>query len=647
MLVSLQISNFLSFREPVTFSTRATRERQHGHRVFSHPSSDLKLVPIAALFGSNASGKSNFYRAVQFLRHLVLRQPETADEQVPVEPFRLDDGASESLPCRFVIEILPKDTLYRLTVAVLRDGIVEEQLEEVRGERIIPIYSRVRKPASRETSWNSDGLQRRAPTAADRDFIGFKTRDTLPNQLFLGALRGKGVPVIDEVTSWFSDQLALMLPSSTFKLLEFNLPTTRGLLEFCNEALRTAGTGVHEIHPESVLWQDFPAPPELKEQLKKNLGERQITFILSPDGRRFSITRRNGQLHVARLFTHHKSISGGSVRFELANESEGTQRYIDLLPAFFEMVRPGRPKVFIIDELDRSLHTQLSKHLVQSYLRAMDLDSRSQLIFTTHDVTLLDQEMLRRDEIWFVEKQPEGMSTLKSLASFEGIRYDKDIRRGYLDGNFGGVPRIAGPAFKGILTPRKLHVIAPPAAHRQDLAPVAPDPLAAESFLNDAYPATTADRLVCELAVNLIDLKEGITSEDHLSALILATHPDLCRILTSKKPTRKTDALFDSIRTEADTIAEQGIKWSDCITYLEQHRHAISLNRSQAGRPMSKGAGFDEFRLAFPARHMPLSMFAVSVLDSLKQTRAGKQPSAERASAMKTFDQLRANFVYV
>lgn len=448
VLLRFSFSNVLSFKDQADFSLVAGRERQHANRVFHHPPTGVKLAPIAALFGENASGKSNFYRAVQTLRRLVLRTPQGPEELIPLDPFRLDGGHSSQVPCRFAIEILPSDTIYRLTIVAARDGYRGEKLEEVRGARSILIYSRERTNGG-ETIWRTEPLQRRAKTSEDREFIRFKTRDTLKNQLYLTALRGKKVPVVDEVVGWFTEQLALMLPDSTFKLLEFNLPTTVGLRDFCNEALRAAGTGVHEIRPESVDWADFPAPPEVKEEVKKKLSEGQITYVLWPDGRRFSVMRRKGQLEVARLFTHHKAVNGDMVRFELSNESEGTQRLIDLLPAFFEMVRPGRPKVFVIDELDRSLHTLLARHLIRSYLGAMHTSARSQLIFTTHDVNLLDQELLRRDEIWFVERSTTGVSNLVPLSQRETLRYDKDIRRSYLAGKLGGTPTFSRSLFRG------------------------------------------------------------------------------------------------------------------------------------------------------------------------------------------------------
>lgn len=459
MLIRFQATNVLSFREPATLSLLGTRERRHAERVFEHGQPALKLLPILALFGQNGSGKSNLYRGLRFLQRLLLKQPANPEERIAVQTFRLDEGEAERLPMKLVVDILPTDTAYRFRVELDRDGIVEERLEELRGERILPIYERTREAGGRQFHWHIAPLQRRCTRGDDREFVAFKTRDTWSNQLFLSVLRGKGIAVIDEVTGWFLEQLALMVPDSTLKLLEFNLRTNQGLLEFCNEALRASGTGIHSLQPEEIAWPDFPVSDELKDELAKKLAEGQGTFVRSADGRRFSVSRTAGRLVAHRLFTVHQARGGRLVRFEVGSESEGAQRLLDLLPAFFELVQPGRRRVFFIDELDRSLHSLLARHLLKGYLSRLEPGARRQLIFTTHDVTLLDQDLLRRDEICFVQKNNYGESTLLPLATVAGIRYDKDIRKAYLSGAFGGVPHFAGPLFP---EPNPARAAAPP-----------------------------------------------------------------------------------------------------------------------------------------------------------------------------------------
>lgn len=115
---------------------------------------------------------------------------------------------------------------------------------------------------------------------------------------------------------------------------------------------------------------------------------------------------------------------------------------IDLLPAFMAIAQPTVNKVYIIDELDRSLHTLLTRRLLESYLAGCDENSRSQLLFTTHDSLLMDQDLLRRDEMWVAERDQDGCSELIAFSEYKDVRSDKDIQKSYLQGRLGGVPRI-------------------------------------------------------------------------------------------------------------------------------------------------------------------------------------------------------------
>ena len=128
----------------------------------------------------------------------------------------------------------------------------------------------------------------------------------------------------------------------------------------------------------------------------------------------------------------------------MSQESDGSQRVIDLLPAFLMISAAKSRKVFVIDEVDRSLHTLLTKRLLETYLSSCSAESRAQLLFTTHNVLLMDQRLLRRDEMWVTERNADGVSSLFSFSEYKDVRYDKDIRKSYLQGRLGGVPRIMG-----------------------------------------------------------------------------------------------------------------------------------------------------------------------------------------------------------
>ncbi len=135
-------------------------------------------------------------------------------------------------------------------------------------------------------------------------------------------------------------------------------------------------------------------------------------------------------------------LDGTEAKFEMRQESDGSQRIIDLLPEFLDISASGSKKVYVIDELDRSLHTHLTRRLIQGYLSSCSAKSRAQLLMTTHDVLLMDQQLLRRDEMWVAERNTDGISSLFSFSEFKDVRYDKDIRKSYLQGRLGGIPRI-------------------------------------------------------------------------------------------------------------------------------------------------------------------------------------------------------------
>jgi len=120
------------------------------------------------------------------------------------------------------------------------------------------------------------------------------------------------------------------------------------------------------------------------------------------------------------------------------------RRAIDLLPVFLDLCADKSHKVYVIDELDRSLYTLLTRNLLEGYLSSCSSQSRAQLLFTTHDVLLMEQELLRRDEMWVAERTASGASSLTSFSEYKDVRYDKDIRKSYLQGRLGGVPRVFG-----------------------------------------------------------------------------------------------------------------------------------------------------------------------------------------------------------
>ena len=153
------------------------------------------------------------------------------------------------------------------------------------------------------------------------------------------------------------------------------------------------------------------------------------------------MTRENGELIASKCVTVHRT-DAAEISFDVTQESDGSQRLIDLLPVFIDTSSGASERVYVVDEIDRSLHTLLTRRLLERYMASCTAETRTQLLFNTHDVLLMDQRWLRRDEMWITERDAAGTSRLLSFSEYRDVRYDKDLRKSYLQGRLGGIPRI-------------------------------------------------------------------------------------------------------------------------------------------------------------------------------------------------------------
>ena len=203
-----------------------------------------------------------------------------------------------------------------------------------------------------------------------------------------------------------------------------------------NEVLPKLDCGIHSIGIKDVL-DDFQKP--LPKSLKKEL-ERGTKIEIG--GARVVLSEHDGELTAKGLVTFHPKRGGKFESFTVDEESDGTERILDLIPGFLDISSNASNKVYIIDEIDRSLHTFMSRQLLESYLENCTLESRSQLIFSTHDIFLMDKLMLRRDEMLITERLNDGSTELSSIDDFENIKTDYELYKDYLSGRFGGIPDI-------------------------------------------------------------------------------------------------------------------------------------------------------------------------------------------------------------
>jgi hypothetical protein len=417
-----------------------SRKQHPQHIVASKANRKTNALKAAVIYGANASGKSNLIKAMAFAKDRIV-QGTRLRQIIPVTPFRFDK-ACEDQPSRFQFEFSYKQKEYIYGFALDSQRIHEEWLYQVTATTEKQLFERYTdQNGETKLAFSNIKLTRKK----DRDFLDFVAQGTRPNQLFLTESIERNVPHFRDVFDWFGKILTPIFPYTRRANLEIELIANVDFKQTFNNYLQLFDTGISGLELiEFDFDKDTGFPDELKDQIKQGIlkqSDGEVRFVIeTPEGRTF-LTREksSGEIKAWKFMTVHKlNDTNEDVRFEVNQESDGTQRLFDLIPALMDLLNSER--VFVIDELDRSLHPHLSRSILEFFLNNTS-EQPSQLIVTTHESSILDLDLLRRDEVWFVEKDTDGVSTLYSLEEF-APRNDKDIRKGYLLGRFGAIPFI-------------------------------------------------------------------------------------------------------------------------------------------------------------------------------------------------------------
>ncbi len=441
MIVSFSVSNFRSFSSEQTFSLVASNRLSGSHEehAISIPGSSEKVLKIGVLYGANAAGKSNLFKALRYLKLVALR-PRSKSTGTKRETFCLGSNSDE--PSTFDLQFIVADKLYRFGFKVDDQRITEEWLVEVIGARERPLYER---------TTNKDGnvsIEAKWPEGTSPKLVALTTVGGPQNQSFLATMQTnlEASDLGDELSKiilWFSHSLQLVAPGAPFKSLGAMLANDTEFRDFTNDFLKSSSTGVdhlqiekqeiteaelHNILPEYVVSRRLEALREGRDAVATiRLGDgNEVMLEATPDNHYYIIT-------IQAAHAHH---AGHMVPLDLDEESDGTRRLLNLLPALHRLHTSSG--VYVIDEVDRSMHPTLVWSFLDFFLRSCDTGQR-QIIVTTHESNLLDLAVLRRDEIWFAEKDSSSATHLYSLTDFK-VRKDLEIRKHYLQGRFGAVP---------------------------------------------------------------------------------------------------------------------------------------------------------------------------------------------------------------
>lgn len=416
MLIEFKVSNFLSIKDEQRLSMVASADKTHGESLID-PNlpglKGLKFVKCAAIYGANASGKSNLIKALAFIRQFVLDSATKLKpgHEINATPF-LFDKVSQNEKSKFELTFVCKGIRYVFGFSLNRFRVLEEYL--VAYPKGLPQTWYHREYVGEEYKWSGSetGLKR---SASLRD----KTR---PNCLFLSVGPQFNHEQLTEVYNWFQDGLAVVSlhegknSPNDFSKSILEIPE---LKEAIVGLLRNADLGIVNA-----------------EVIEEEVSLDMIGLHLPPDHIN-RLSQEPVKIKEVRFF--HKTGEGEECPLNYENESDGTRKLFSISGPWLTTLK-GQSTV-VIDELETSLHPLIVEELLKLLHDPKRCPGAAQVIFSTHSPLLLSANILRRDQIWFTEKNGEGATQLYPLTDFKP-RKDESLAKGYLAGRFGAIPFI-------------------------------------------------------------------------------------------------------------------------------------------------------------------------------------------------------------
>lgn len=440
MIIRFTVDNVLSFNSEQELLLIPGKNRNLSHHVIKKEKArDVDILKASLIYGANASGKSNLIKAMLLMKKIVL---EGDSDTINYDHFKLD-GEAFKRPSKLEMEFNINGANYAYGITFNRQHIETEWLYYFNKEKDYKVFER--KTTGREVEVSFDNLKLSKRSLDNLSFMGQVTK---PAECFLHSLNNsnieklEGIQMLKDAYSWFDDSLTIIFPDTKFGGLEVGIESDDKFRHLFHWALEYFGTSIEGLESTEVdfFTNEVAIPSFVKDSLQKELKIGETYIVADRNDVRFRIKKlKDGSIDASKLTTKHSTVNmiEPFVSFEMNEESDGTQRIMDFIPALAELLTDN--KVFIIDEIERSLHVNLVKKFISTFYERTS-GIRSQLIATTHEVQLLDQDLVRKDEIWFVEKNNKGESILTGLEEYT-VRKDLDIRGSYLQGRFGAIPK--------------------------------------------------------------------------------------------------------------------------------------------------------------------------------------------------------------
>lgn len=439
MLIRTSIENFKSFGDSTEFSmvssSKIQKKPEHVTRT-----NGVKLLRFAALYGANAAGKTNLVDALRFVQQ-TLRSglPLNARNQ-----YCKCSEANRERETSFELQFSVRDDVfaYGFSVVLVERRITEEWLYKLgpkKSKCVFLRYAGKRGGISTSLSLRGEEAQRFKTYRTD-----YEQNDT---SLFIAEMnRSKqfseksSLRYFKTAYEWLTQKLVIMAPMEAFPNVDYSFQ--KDTLKKVSALISSFDTGIDEVRAKPIDAEEL-VDKVPREVLMQMLDEVRSAFntgavakvegSIRGEGNLFAVRfQPDGTFEAQEILLRHRGVE--SV-FTYGEESDGTRRLLDIINVLLET----RDDVaFVMDELERSLHPMLVRRFLKLFEKQA-VDIRAQLVFSTHESSIMDQRLFRRDEVWFVDRSQSGISRIYSLDRFKE-RYDKDISKAYLEGRYGAIP---------------------------------------------------------------------------------------------------------------------------------------------------------------------------------------------------------------
>ncbi len=422
MLIEFSVTNFRSIRSTQTLSLVATSfsELQEQNCFMTPEKGAPSLLRSAVIYGPNASGKSNLLKSLDFVENFVTESSKEGQEgeAIDVKPF-LFNSISRTEPSEFEVLFLQEGIRYQYGFAVNNTRVTHEWLIAYPEGRSQRWFEREYNTANKNENWYFGSKLKGNKTLLQKA--------TRSNALFLSTAVQLNNEQLKPVYNWFHQKLRTIHVSNFYHLYSASMCKTDAGRKRVLALLNAADLSIADLKVEIKKFNSTDMPSDMPEPLKEYICR-------TLDGKE--------QLDVK--FLHTMAGSNELIPLEGFEESVGTRRLFDIAGPWLDVIDNGY--ILFIDELNNSMHPMMVRFLINMINDPQINKNNAQLIFSTHDTSILDNELFRRDQIWFTEKDASNATKLYPLSDFTP-RKDEALEKGYLNGRYGAIPYIGEVRF--------------------------------------------------------------------------------------------------------------------------------------------------------------------------------------------------------